>query len=266
MTHSSKITLFLKNTLFRILRLAGILAVIYVSMVFYLALTERRNAFPRAIYHKEANEAIQNKTKQLTCTLDDGTILNGFSLGNETDPTLLYYPEADEDAAQFLAQLDSFPGVSVVTFNYRGSAQNKGTPSEETFAQDAAQIAECATQLNGHSPQILVGRGMGAIAAINQQSNYKQIILIDPITDIADAIHQKYGFLYPKFLVRTNFKADIDNLKCAQNNITVINDKKQHEDRTHLEYSKLKCGKLFVRNGESLKKLLFSALNGNLFQ
>lgn len=266
MSSNSKIVLFFKNTLFRLLRIAGILLVIYISMVFYLALTERRNAFPRAIYHKEANEAIQNKAKPLTCTLEDGTVLNGFSLGNEADHTILYYPEADEDAAQFLAQIDSFPGVNLVTFNYRGSAQNKGTPSEETFAQDAAQIAECAAQVSGKTPQALIGRGMGAISALNQQQNNKQIILIDPITDIADAIHQKYGFLYPKFLVRTNFKVAADNLKCAQNNITVINDKKQFENRTHLEYSKLKCGKIFVRNGESLKKLLFSALNGNLFQ
>lgn len=266
MTHSSKITSFLKNTLFRILRLAGILAVIYVSMVFYLALTERRNAFPRAIYHKEANEAIQNKVKQLSCTLEDGTVLNGFSLGNENDPTLLYYPEADEDAAQFLAQLDSLPGVSVITFNYRGSAQNKGTPSEETFAQDAAQIAECAAQVNGQWPRALVGRGMGAIAAINQQSKNEQIILIDPILDIADAIHQKYGFLYPKFLVRTNFKAATDKLKSAQNSTTVVSDKKQFEARTYLEYSKLGNAKLILRNGDSLQKLLFSALKGNLFQ
>ena len=80
---------FLKNALFRLLRIAGILLVIYVSMVFYLALTERRNAFPRAIYHKEANEAIKAKAKTLSCTLEDGLVLEGFSLGKETDPTLL---------------------------------------------------------------------------------------------------------------------------------------------------------------------------------
>ena len=77
---------FLRNTLFRLLRFAGILLVIYVSMVFYLALTERRNAFPRAIYHKEANEAIQGKARPLTCALEDGVALNGFSMGNENSP------------------------------------------------------------------------------------------------------------------------------------------------------------------------------------
>ena len=198
-----KIKLFLRNTLFRVLRIAGILLVIYVSMVFYLALTERRNAFPRAIYHKEANEAIQGKARPLTCTLEDGVSLNGFSMGNESDPVLLYYPEADEDAAQFLAQVEKLPGIHIVTFNYRGSAQNKGTPSEENFESDAKQILECASQVNGNAPQYLAGRGMGAISAINQSRTGQSIILIDPILDIADAISQKYKALYPKFLIRT---------------------------------------------------------------
>ena len=263
---SQKIMRFFRDSAFRLLRIVGILAVIYISMVFYLALTERRNAFPRAIYHKEANEAIQGKAKTLTCTLEDGTVLNGFTLGNENAPVMLYYPEADEDAAQFLAQVDTISDINIVTFNYRGSAQNKGTPSEETFVQDAKHIAECAAQVNGNAPQILVGRGMGAISAINQYSHNEQIILIDPIFDIADAIHQKYGFMYPKFLVRTNFKVDTDKLKSTQNNITVIFDKKNLEARTRLEYSKLEGSKFFVRNGEALKKVLILAFKGNLFQ
>jgi hypothetical protein len=104
-----KIKTFLKNAGLRALRFLGIILVIYISTVFYLALTERRNAFPRAIYHKEANEAIQNKAKPLTCTLEDGVVLNGFSLGNENAPVMLYFAEADEDAARFLAQIDSLP-------------------------------------------------------------------------------------------------------------------------------------------------------------
>ena len=218
-----------------------------------------------SIYHKEANEAIQGKAKALTCILEDGTVLNGFTLGNENDPVMLYFPEADEDAAQFLAQVDSLPGTNIVAFNYRGSAQNKGTPSEDTFENDAKQITECAAQVNGHAPQTLVGRGMGAISAINQHTNHEQIILIDPIFDIADAIHQKYGFLYPKFLIRTNFKVSTDKLKKAQNNTTVLFDKKQFEERTKAEYSKLEGAKFFVRNGESLQKVLILSQKRNLF-
>ena len=153
------------GTLSRILRYAGILLLIYISMVFYLALTERRNAFPRAITHNEAREAIADKARAINCTLDDGTKLEGFVVGNEQNNVILYYPDADEDAAQFLAELDSLPGYAAATFNYRGSGENKGTPSQETFESDAQMIYECATQINGNAPKVVAGRGTGAILA-----------------------------------------------------------------------------------------------------
>ena len=106
---------FFKNLAFRLLRFAGILAVIYVSMVFYLALTERRNAYPRAIPHKEARATIAGHAQSIICTLEDNTVLEGWKLGEAGTPTLLYYPDADEDAAQFLAELDSVEGITLVT-------------------------------------------------------------------------------------------------------------------------------------------------------
>jgi len=72
----------LKNFGLRLLRLAGALALIYVSMVFYLALTERQIAFPRAISHKEAHEAIQGKAESISCTLEDGVVLGGWRYGH----------------------------------------------------------------------------------------------------------------------------------------------------------------------------------------
>ena len=258
-----KIKIFLRNTLFRVLRIAGILLVIYVSMVFYLALTERRNAFPRAIYHKEANEAIQGKARSLTCTLEDGVSLNGFSMGNESDPVLLYYPEADEDAAQFLAQVEKLPGIHIVTFNYRGSAQNKGTPSEENFESDAKQILECASQVTGNAPQYLAGRGMGAISAINQSRAGQSIILIDPILDIADAISQKYKALYPKFLIRTQFKADVNKLS-GLTNLSVIYDKKAIEQQTKAATTAILDKMEFFRNGQSLAAIFLQVISKNL--
>ena len=259
-----KIKNFLRNTLFRVLRIAGIILVIYVSMVFYLALTERRNAFPRAIYHKEANEAIQGKAKPLSCTLEDGLTLSGFSMGQENAPILLYYPEADEDAAQFLAQVDSLPGVHIVTFNYRGSAQNKGTPSEENFENDAKQIFECASQVNGKAPHYLAGRGMGAISAINQSHGGETIILIDPILDIADAISLKYKALYPKFLIRTRFYADQHKLAENKAPISIIYDKKAVEEQSKTVVTAITNKQEFFRNGQSLAAILLQVISKNL--
>ena len=219
------------GTLSRILRFAGILLIIYVSMVFYLALTERRNAFPRAITHNEARAAIADKAKNISCTLEDGTVLEGFVVGNEQNSVLLYYPDADEDAAQFLAELDSLPDFAAATFNYRGSGNNKGTPSQETFEPDAQMIYECASQINGKAPEVVAGRGTGAILASRYVKRTKTTLLIDPVLSIAVAISDKYRLLYPKFLVRANIQINKDDIS-ASNNVIFFSDRARFRDRT----------------------------------
>jgi len=246
------------GTASRILRFAGILLVIYVSMVFYLALTERRNAFPRAITHNEAREAITGKAKSINCTLDDGAILEGFVIGNENNDVLLYYPDADEDAAQFLAELDSLPGYAAATFNYRGSGENKGTPSQETFETDAQMIYECASQINGNAPQVVAGRGTGAILA-SKQANKNTVILIDPVLSIADAVSDKYRILYPKFLVRADVKIKKSDI-LTTNNILILSDRARFSDRNHTVGRTLGIVNLKKRNAEPLSEAILNVI------
>ena len=222
-----------KNFGFRTLRLAGALVLIYISMVFYLALTERQNAYPRAITHKEAQAAIKNTARPLSCSLEDGIVLGGWAVGDPQAPTLLYYPDANEDAAQFLAEVQRIPGIDIVTFNYRGSADNKGTPSTENFEPDARQIAECARQVNGEKPSVLAGRGTGAILASEQFDGNQKLILIDPAMSIADAISEKYRFLYPKFLIRAKEKIPTDRLQAQPSKVFLLKDSQISCDRNH---------------------------------
>ena len=222
----------------RILRIAGIILVIYVSMVFYLALTERRNAFPRAITHIEANKAIEGTAKAITCTTEDGAVLGGWAIGNPAQRALLYYPDADEDAAQFLAEVGKLEGTSLITFNYRGSANNKGTPSQETFEPDARAILECATAWGG-VPAFVAGRGTGAILAAKQVRNGQKAILIDPAMSIADAISEKYGLLYPKFLVRADVEMPHEKLQGSTPKPTLLLDRKKYRDRNHSFFNNL---------------------------
>lgn len=245
------------GTVSRILRFAGILLVIYISMVFYLALTERRNAFPRAITHNEARAAITGKTKSINCTLDDGTKLEGFVIGNENNDVLLYYPDADEDAAQFLAELDSLPGYAAATFNYRGSGENKGTPSQETFESDAQMIYECASQINGRAPKVIAGRGTGAILATKQEKRNNNLILIDPVLSIADAISDKYRLLYPKFLVRADVKISKEDISNASN-VIILSDRARFCDRSHTVEKTLGNVKLTKRTTEPLSEVILN--------
>ena len=254
-----KIKELAKGTLSRILRYTGILLLIYISMVFYLALTERRNAFPRAITHNEARTAIADKAKNINCTLDDGTVLEGFVVGNEQNNVLLYYPDADEDAAQFLAELDSLPGYAAATFNYRGSGNNKGTPSQETFESDAQMIYECASQINGNAPAIVAGRGTGAILATKQAKTNNLILLIDPVLSIADAISDKYRILYPKFLVRADVKITPNNIPNIKN-VIILSDRARFSDRNTALKGILEGVNLTKRGEKSLTKAIFDVI------
>lgn len=247
------------GTLSRILRYAGILLLIYISMVFYLALTERRNAFPRAITHNEAREAIADKARAINCTLDDGTKLEGFVVGNEQNNVILYYPDADEDAAQFLAELDSLPGFAAATFNYRGSGENKGTPSQETFESDAQMIYECASQINGNAPKVIAGRGTGAILATKMVKKENITILIDPVWSIADAISDKYRFLYPKFLVRADVKIEKKDISTS-NNIVILSDRARFNDRTQAISQTIVGVNLSKRDSKSLSEAILDVI------
>ena len=228
-----------KAVLFRLLRFLGALALIYCSMVFYLALTERQIAFPRAITHKEANSAIQGKAKAISCTLEDGLVLGGWQYGADSDPILLYFPDSDEDGAQFLAESGTIDQLTIVTFNYRGSANNKGTPSADNFQNDATQITACASQINGSTPRFFAGRGVGAILAAEQFASKSRVsqsglILVDPAISIADKINEKYRLLYPKFLVRTNISMTDLNKFPSKNNVLLIQDRQNQKERNDL--------------------------------
>ena len=222
-----------QNLGFRVLRLIGGLLLIYVSIVFYLALTERQNAYPRAITHKEAQAAIKATSKPLTCTLDDGIALEGWSIGDAQSPVFLYYPDANEDAAQFLAEVKDIPGINLVAFNYRGSGNNKGKPSTETFVPDAKQIAECASQVNGNKPRFLAGRGTGAILAAEQLGEGQTLFLIDPYLSIADAIAEKYRLLYPRFLIRDKEKIPEETIEKHKKSVILLQDSQNSCDRYH---------------------------------
>jgi hypothetical protein len=244
---------FIKNLGAKLLRFVGILAVIYVSMVFYLALTERRNAYPRAIPHKEARAAIDVKAQSISCTLEDGTVLEGWKLGEAGTPTLLYYPDADEDAAQFLAELDRIEGITLTAFNYRGSGNNKGTPSEDNWSPDSREILECATQINGKHPEYVVGRGTGAILAFNNSDKQTKIVLIDPVESIAEVLVYKYRFLYPEFLVRAKDSINTGKNSPSIYQVGIMLDRAQFVDRSQKSIQKLKGETVWKRDGASFR-------------
>ena len=155
-----------------------------------------------------------------------------------------------------MPELDSLPGVTPVTFNYRGSGNNKGTPSEKTFSPDSKEILECATQVNGTAPKFIAGRGTGAILAFNNSNSQTRLILIDPVESIADALVYKYGFLYPKFLVRAGDAINTGKNGLSIDQIGILLDRSQFSDRGHIFAQKFQGATVWKRDGGSFRAVL----------
>lgn len=245
----------LKN-LSRVLRTLGILLVIYLSMILYLKLSERHLAFPRAGEHKEARTMLPKEATKI-CTLADGTVLNGWILNENTKPTLLYFPDNGEDAATFLAEVLTIKNVRIASFNYRGSAGNKGTPNSETFERDAKGIWECASD---GGKMILAGRGVGSILALNlsQEKMTTKLILIDPIPSIAATLTERYRIFFPEFLVHTKVAMKYPSVQ-PENGIEILEDKKEKMNLTKMTKEKYLTS---AKTSNRLGKTFGAALKG----
>ena len=192
--------LMLLKALAKLARLVLALVMLYACVVFYFALSERRLAFPRAIPHKEARAALPKETSRISCEVG-GLELEGFALGDTALPTIFYLPDSDEDAAQFIAEASGVKHTRLLAFNYRGSGENKGKPSEETMLSDAFELSKCARALS--KTVIFAGRGTGAILAAKVREGNSPLLLIDPAESVAAKISGKYRIFFPQVLVRT---------------------------------------------------------------
>lgn len=215
-------------------------------------MTERQLAYPRAITHTEAVSFIDTLAKPIQCILPDELVLNGWTIHSNSDRAILYFADTEEDVSQFLAE--TYPlQETVIAFNYRGSADNKGKPSEETFEEDSQSILECAKQIHPHP--ILIGRGTGAILASLLTKAQDTLILIDPTPSIKASIAEKYRLMYPSFLIRN--KTELKDLSLLDSSFVIIlQDRKNKitlQEKVSQKYPEIKK---VSRKGETLKQAL----------
>ncbi len=196
----------IKRFFFKTLRLAAVFALIYLCLLFYMAISERRYAFPRAQIDKASAESLEKYA--VLCRTEDDKKLQGWILGDSAPTTVLYFSDAGEDASTFLANAQKISGIRLVGFNYRGSAGSEGSPGEKFYESDIRSMARCA----GSSDPILLGHGTGAIAAYNSFASGlgKSAILVDPSESFGARLAERYRIFFPEFLSRTRTRMRFD--------------------------------------------------------
>lgn len=109
----------------------------------------------------------------------DGLTLHGwrYRAVTETDAKFLviYFPGNAGCRADRVSDCRDFTqlGLDVILFDYRGYGDNKGSPSEQMMANDAAQVWSFATNELHYSPDriVLFGESMGGAMATRLASD-----------------------------------------------------------------------------------------------
>lgn len=245
----------IKNTFFKILRLIGIFALVYVCLLLYMALSERRLAFPRAEIDDSSESMLRDAA--VLCHADNDKKLQGWILNDSLPTTVLYFADGGEDAATFLVNVKKIPGFRYVAFNYRGSAGSEGTPGEKYYASDIQAMVGCA-----HSDDIIfIGHGTGSIAAYNSLTSGfgKGAILVDPTESFSSALSARYRIFFPKFLSRSHAKMIFDKRESIPATV-IADDPRRGELVRNLLNDHSKNFTLVEREGKSLLDVLQSEL------
>lgn len=240
-----------KKFFFKTLRLLAIFAIIYVCILFYMAISERRYAFPRAQADKTAAETLEKHA--VLCRTNDGKKLQGWILNDSLSNTVLYFADTGEDAATFLENAKGISNVRIVGFNYRGSAGSEGSPGEKFYEGDVLAMIGCA----GSENPIFLGHGTGGIAAYNAfvKGYGKKAILVDPYENFRDKLSGRYRIFFPEFLIRTKIGMRFDGEGTKRATIVLDNPGRRESVQKILDAHPEKFD-VIDRKGASLLKIL----------
>lgn len=247
---------FFKKALFKTLRFAAIAAIVYICLVAYLLLSERRLAFPRAERDEASEELL--KENALRCRTEDSKWLAGWAFGDSSSKTVLYFADGGEDAATFLAHAREIQGFRFVGFNYRGSAGSEGAPKEKFLEGDVRAMIGCA----GTDNVIFIGHGTGAIHAYNAlgQGLGKAAVLVDPVESFSAAVSSRYRIFFPEFLSRTKSRMDFERAFSAEKVLVIQDDPRRGEATKRLLDGHPEAFTVSSRGGKSLLDVLQKAL------
>ncbi len=239
-----------KKLFSKTLRLVAIFAIIYLCILFYMVVSERRYAFPRAQIDKTSAESLEKNA--VLCPAEDGKKLQGWSLNDSAPNTVLYFSDAGEDASTFLSNAKRISGFRLVGFNFRGSAGSEGTPGEKFYEDDIRSMIRCA----GSSSPIFLGHGTGAIAAYNSFASGlgKKTVLVDPSESFGARLAERYRIFFPEFLSRTKARMRFDGGKARAT--VVLDNPRQRGLAQKLLTAHPEHFTVVERNGNSLLEIL----------
>jgi hypothetical protein len=194
-----------------ITKIIGILATIYLSVLFIVFLTQRK-----LLYYPDTNSYLEEKNlkhkieKIFTRTEDGLNLRAWFHKKNNVEKTLLFFHGNAGNLENRIYKLNHLGDLNInyLILAYRGFNGNSGNPTEKNIYLDAKSAL---TWLNSKGIAdkniILYGESLGAAVAIEiaKDKNFSGIILESPFTSMIEMGKVYYPYLPVRLLLKDKF-------------------------------------------------------------
>jgi uncharacterized protein len=187
------------------------LAVVVVILALFWTLQRSLIYLPQGAPTGPASDAVPG-AEDVTLTTADGLELAAWHVAARAgQPTVLV---ANGNAGHRglrapLATALARHGLGVLLFDYRGYADNPGSPTEDGFAQDVRAARAFLVDHAGVAPSALIyfgeSLGAGVVVGLADQHPPAGLVLRSPFTSLADVGRVHYPFLPVRTLLRDRF-------------------------------------------------------------
>ncbi len=178
---------------------------LYIFIVLRLYYEQDRKIFHPEKAPKNILLDIENLEK-ITYTTSDRVSLEGAFVKNaENNPLVIYFGGNSNNALYFLNFVKEFNDYNFLAFNYRGFANSKGKPSQETLFLDALEIYDHFAK---EKDVYLVGRSLGSSVAtyLGSKRDIKGLVLITPFDSILEIAKKKHRYLPISSILKHKFE------------------------------------------------------------
>ena len=155
---------------------------------------------------KHRREMLDERYTPLEIRVEDGTLLEGIEFTPEHfSHTIFYLGGRSQDSVALIHKLVfSFVDYRIVTFDYRGYGDSKGTPNEQNLYGDALYIAQKLQERYGNFSLMGFSLGSSVAAYVASKIKVENLFLFGGFDSVFNIIKYKLPWL-PSFLIRYKF-------------------------------------------------------------
>jgi hypothetical protein len=155
---------------------------------------------------KHARVALDKRFTYLDIYAQDGTLLEGIAFTPEHfTHTIFYLGGRSQDSVALIHKLTcSFENYQILTFNYRGYGNSKGSSDEKNLYSDTLHVAQKIQEHYGSFSVMGFSLGSSVAAFIASKMEVENLFLLGGFKSVYSLFRIKAPWL-PSFLIRYNF-------------------------------------------------------------